>query len=437
MALRAPRGTADLIGSQAQAWNSIRQTAFDLFANYGYRPIETPSFEALDVFVRGIGEATDVVGKEMFFVHDKRTVERMTSGETLKASEQLALRPEMTAGVCRAVVEHNLVPPDSSTLKLVYAASMYRHERPQKGRMREFHQIGVECLGAAEPSADAEVIVMLMRFFEKLGIPQASMSLLVNSMGDETCRPLYRNKVRDFILFNKAKLCPDCVRRANTNPLRAFDCKNPSCQKVMAGAPIITDELCDDCREHYESVKRLLDASKLTYVEAPKLVRGLDYYTRTVFEVQVSEGLGSQDAIGGGGRYDKLIEEYGGKPTPGLGFAVGFERIVMALEASKAAQFEPSAPLVYVAAVDEETRRSAFDLAQLLRDAGLSAELDHQKRSLKSQFKQADKVGAHCIAVIGPQELEAGSVTLRFMATSEERSVPLKDIVAAIHVACS
>ena len=432
MEVRAPRGTADLLGRQAQAWNTIRQTAFELFALYGYRPIETPGFEALEVFARGIGEATDVVGKEMFLVHDIHSLGRIAAGETIKADERLALRPEMTAGVCRAVVEHNLVPPDATTVKLVYAASMYRHERPQKGRLREFHQIGVECLGAAEPSADAEVIIMLMRFFEKLGIPRASMRLLINSMGDEECRPAYRKRVRNFILAHAGDLCPDCVRRAGTNPLRAFDCKNAACQAILAEAPRITDNLCDDCSAHYQSVRLLLDVEGIRYLEAPRLVRGLDYYTRTVFEVQVTVGLGSQDAIGGGGRYDRLIENYGGKPTPGLGFAVGFERILMALEAARAANFEEPAPVVFVAAVDETMRQTAFSLVQQLRDAGISAEIDHQRRSLRSQFKQADRSGARFIVIVGPQELQDGAVKLRHLDTREEQLVPMDKLVGAI-----
>ena len=435
MALRAPRGTADLLGRQAQAWNNIRQIASDLFALYGYKAVETPTFEQLDVFVRGIGEATDVVGKEMFHVNDTSSLNKIASGEGLKADERLALRPEMTAGVCRAVVEHNLVPPDATTVKLAYAASMYRHERPQKGRLREFHQIGAECLGTAEPTADAEVIIMLMHFFAELGIPRSSMTLLINSMGDDNCRPAFRNKIRDFILAHAEGLCEDCVRRADTNPLRAFDCKNASCQEILADAPHLADELCDDCRVHYQSVKRLLDAEGIEYTEAPRLVRGLDYYTRTVFEVQVTEGLGSQNAIGGGGRYDKLIECYGGKQTPGLGFAVGFERVLLALEAAGAGVFEAPALSAYVAAVDESTRAVAFSLTQQLRVAGISAEVDHQRRSLKSQFKQADKSGARLVVVVGPAELQAGSVTLRSMATREEQLVALDKLVMTVKLA--
>ncbi|MCL1848020.1 MAG: histidine--tRNA ligase [Coriobacteriia bacterium] len=432
MALKAPRGTADLYGRQAQAWNSIRQAAFDFFAGYGYQPIETPTFEQLDVFVRGIGEATDVVGKEMFLVNDKNGLDRIAAGEKPGAGEQLALRPEMTAGVCRAVVEHNLVPPDATTVKLVYAATMYRHERPQKGRMREFHQIGAECLGAAEPSADAEVIVMLMRFFKGWGIPQQSMRLLINSMGDDACRPAFRDKVRSYILEHADSLCEDCVRRADTNPLRAFDCKNAACQAVLVDAPQITDELCEDCKTHYAAVKALLDGAGLTYEEDPRLVRGLDYYTRTVFEVQVTSGLGSQNAIGGGGRYDKLIQEFGGKPTPGLGFAVGFERMLMALEAVGTADFAVAAPEVFVAAVDEDMRFEAFGLAQKLRDAGVPVELDHQRRSLKSQFKQADKSGALFVVVVGPAELAEGKVTLRTLDTREEQQMTLSELIVCL-----
>ena len=427
MALRAPRGTKDLLGVSAYAWNSVRQTAFDLFARYGYAPIETPTFEQLDVFERGIGEATEVIGKEMFIVYSQRALAQMDTGEKLKAEDQLALRPEMTAGVARAVVENGLVPPGAATVKLVYAAPMYRHERPQKGRLREFHQIGAECLGAPEPSADAEVIIMLMRFFEAVGIVPSSMRLLVNSMGDDACRPAYRNQVRDYILSHSEGLCSECVRRADTNPLRAFDCKNPDCQTIMADAPYITEALCDDCHSHYDAVKSLLTAAGLTYQEDPRLVRGLDYYTRTVFEVQVQDGLGSQNAIGGGGRYDKLIEEFGGKPTPGLGFAVGFERILLALEAQGAADFAPVVPQVFVAAIDEATRTAAFSLAQQLRDKGINVELDHQGRSLKSQFKLADKYGVSQVVVIGPDELADGMVILRSMDTHEEQSVLLQD----------
>jgi histidyl-tRNA synthetase len=432
MALRAPRGTTDLLPHQAQAFDRIQQIARAVFSRYGYSLIETPTFEQLDVFVRGIGEATDVVGKEMFRVFSSGALAKFAEKDELKPDEILALRPEQTAGVARAVVQHNLVPPESATVKLWYKGSMFRAERPQMGRLREFHQIGAECLGASEPTADAEVIIMLMRFFEACGIPRDAMRLALNSMGDDACRPAYREQVRAFIRDHTAELCPECVRRADTNPLRAFDCKNETCQRVLADAPRITDMLCAECRAHYEAVKELLDAAGIGYHEDSRLVRGLDYYTRTVFEVQVEVGLGSQNAVGGGGRYDGLMETFGGKPTPGLGFAVGLERIQLVLEATGNATSAHLAPAVYVAAVDATTRQAAFALAQRLRDAGISAELDHQARSLKSQFKQADKSGAGHVIIIGPDELAAGTVTLRALETRSERSIALSDIVETL-----
>jgi histidyl-tRNA synthetase len=435
MAFQGPRGTADLLFGQAHALNRIEQTAQAVFARYGYALIETPTFEQLDVFVRGIGEATDVVGKEMFRVFSPGALAKVAEGTPLKADEILALRPEQTAGVARAAVQHNLVPPDGATAKLWYKGSMFRAERPQMGRLREFHQVGAECLGAAEPTADAEVIIMLMRFFEACGIPREAMRLYVNSMGDAACRPAYREQVRAFILNNTSEICAECVRRADTNPLRAFDCKNPGCQAVMADAPRITDVLCEDCAAHYAQVKSLLDDADIPYTENPRLVRGLDYYTRTVFEVQVDTGLGSQNAIGGGGRYDGLLQEFGGKPTPGLGFAVGLERIQLVLEAVGTAVDASPAPAVYVAATGADTRTAAFSLARQLRDAGIATELDHQGRSLKSQLRQADKGGARLAVIAGSDELATGSVTVRDLATHEERKVLLGDVTAIVGAA--
>jgi histidyl-tRNA synthetase len=437
MAFQAPRGTTDLLTRQAHALDRIQRIAHAVFSRYGYALIETPTFEQLDVFVRGIGEATDVVGKEMFRVFSPGALAKMGRGEKLKADEMFALRPEQTAGVARAAVQHNLIPPDAATVKLWYKGSMFRAERPQMGRLREFHQIGAECLGAAEPTADAEVIIMLTRFFESCGIPRDAMRLYLNSMGDAACRPAYRERVRDYILTHADDLCPECVRRADTNPLRAFDCKNPACQEVMSAAPRITDVLCDECAQHYTKVKELLDAAGVGYEENPRLVRGLDYYTRTVFEVQVDTGLGSQNAIGGGGRYDGLIEEFGGKPTPGLGFAVGLERIQLVLDAIGSAVDTAPKTQVYVAAVDASaadasTRFAAFALAQRLRDAQIAVELDHQGRSLKSQFRQADKNAAEIVVIVGPDELAVGAARLRVMDTREEQTVLIDDIATVI-----
>jgi len=411
MNARAPKGTSDMLPDVGRAWEYVQRTAQLLFARYGYEPVYTPLFEHTDVFTRGIGEATDIVSKEMYTFEDK-------------GGRSITLRPEGTASVVRSALEHNLTA-NGQGAKLYYAGPMFRYERPQKGRMRQFWQIGAEALNMPEPSCDAEVITLLWRFFEAVGIPRDNMRLLINSMGDESCRPVYRDKVSEYIVSRSGELCDECNRRATTNPLRAFDCKNESCQRVMSDAPLLRDELCDECAEHYSAVKASLDDLGIPYIEEPKLVRGLDYYTRTVFEVQADAGLGSQNAIGGGGRYDKLMEEYGGAPTPGLGFALGFERTLLAMEATGAQVPSPPLAQVYVTRVDATVAESVFLLTSALRDVGIAAEMDHQGRSLKSQFKQADKLGARFVVVLGPDEIAAGQVTVRDMGTKEERRVPL------------
>ena len=435
MPVNKPKGTEDLIGADAIMWSYVRDTAEQVFTTYGYLPIEIPMFEQADLFVHGIGTATDVVRKEMFSVLSPDGYAKVSEGraDALKPDQRLALRPEGTAGAVRALIEHNLIPQGAAPVKLWYAGSMFRAERPQKGRLREFHQIGAEFLGASDPAADAETIIMFMRFTEELGIPADSVRLLINSMGDDACRPAYRDSVAAYIRAHEAELCDECRRRAETNPLRAFDCKNEHCHEVMEGAPKIVDALCDDCRAHYEQVKAYLDARGIAYVEDPRLVRGLDYYTRTVFEVQVADGLGAQNAIGGGGRYDKLVETAGGKPTPALGFAAGFERIALAMQALDAPVPEPVKPDVYVAVTGPEVAMESFALVQSLRDGGFIVEADRQGRSLKSQFKLADKCGAAFAVVMGPDELAAGQVTVRDMETHEEVKIALDE--AAPHLA--
>ena len=425
MALQAAEGTKDLLPDEAKFWTHFKSTAARVFGCYGYVTIETPIFEQTELFVRGIGEATDVVSKEMFTAVSGQNLATLLEGGSIKSKSRLSLRPEGTAGVVRAVVQHDLVPQGAAPAKLMYAGQMFRAERPQKGRQRQFNQVGIECLGAEEPSVDAEGIIMLMRFYEAIGIPVSAMRLLVNSMGCDACRPAYREAVRASMAQHTSELCDECNRRAEINPLRAFDCKNPACATVMADAPKITDHLCADCQSHYAAVKEYLGGAGLVYEEDPKLVRGLDYYTRTVFEVQVTEGMGSQNAIGGGGRYDKLAQEVGGRPTPGFGFALGFERCVLALEAA-GYEFEPAQHCdLFVACVDDSVRGEAFSLVQACRDANVIAELDHQHRSLKSQFKLADKLGAAIVAVLGPDELAAGEVTLRNMQEHTEQAISI------------
>jgi histidyl-tRNA synthetase len=398
-----------MLPASARVWEHMLGCAQDLFALYGYEPIYTPVFEHTEVFVRGIGEATDIVGKEMYTFLDKGTPPR-----------SLTLRPEGTASVVRAALEHGLTANGGSA-KLYYAGPMFRYERPQAGRMRQFWQIGVEALGLPEPSLDAEVIALLVRYFEAVGVPRGRMRLLINSMGDEACRPAYRDKVAAHIRAHAGALCEECVRRVETNPLRAFDCKNEGCRAVMADAPLLRDELCDSCSEHYAAARAYLDELGIVYEEDASLVRGLDYYTRTVFEVQ-AEGLGAQNAIGGGGRYDRLMEAYGGPPTPGLGFALGFERTLLALEAAG----------VVASRAAPELAGHAFLIADGLRQAGIATEGDHGARSLKSQFKLAARLGARLVVVLGPDEFATGQVTLRDMAEGAEGRVEIKDLVGAV-----
>lgn len=430
MQAQKAEGTRDLIGRDMRAWARMQRIAAEVFGPYGFEQIETPAIEQVDVFVHGIGQSTDVVRKEMFRVFSGANLERVLAegtDATLKAKQRLALRPEGTAGVVRAVVENNLVPPGGSPAKFYYAEAMFRGERPQKGRLRQFHQVGIEWLGAPDPAADAECIIMLMEFYKRLGFDLSQLRLLINSMGDAACRPAYRDKVRAFILDHADEMCDECRERAELNPLRAFDCKNDRCREVMAEAPLASDHLCDECREHYAQVKRYLDEAGIAYVEDPTLVRGLDYYTRTVFEVEApGAGVGS---IGGGGRYDGLMQLEGGRPTPGLGFAVGFERIVLAL-AEQGLELGAETPgCVYVACTGADERARAFDVCLELRRAGVRTEADYQGRSLKSQFKQADKLGARLCVVIGPDELAAGVVTLRDMASHEQTQVPAASLV--------
>ncbi|MBS6385990.1 MAG: histidine--tRNA ligase [Atopobium sp.] len=387
------QGTEDLYGGYMRSWEHMQDVARYLFGTYGFDRIETPALEQVDTFVHGIGESTDVVRKEMFRVFSGALLDDLLAAGNesgLKPRQRMAMRPEGTAGVVRAAVEHNFVPQGGTPAKLWYAESM----------------------------------------FEQMGFSPADMKLMINSMGDAECRPAYREKVKQFILDHKDEMCEDCLERAEINPLRAFDCKNESCHAVMKDAPLISDNLCDDCRAHYEQVKAYLDAAGISYVEDPTLVRGLDYYTRTVFEVEIpNAGVG---AIGGGGRYDGLVELEGGKPTPGVGFAVGFERIMLALEALGVAA-EPAAPsCVYVACAGAEQAPVVFDAVLALREAGIRCEADRTGRSLKAQFKQADKMGATLCVVIGPDEVEAGTVTLRDMESHEQVQVPADQLVAEV-----
>ena len=432
MAITLPAGFKDFLPADKAFWEQFKACATRVFGAYGYAMIETPIVEPTDLFVRGIGEATDVVSKEMFTAISGENLKTLLAGRHLKPHQRMSMRPEGTAGVVRAVVEHDLVPQGSAPVKLMYAGPMFRAERVQDGRQRQFNQVGIECLGAEKPSVDAEGIIMLMRFFNEVGIPSDCITLYINSMGCEKCRPAYRDMVRAYMEEHLDELCDDCKRRMEINPLRAFDCKEPGCAALMDAAPRFADHLCDDCKCHHNTVKSYLDAAGVVYVENPKLVRGLDYYTRTVFEVQTSFIENGQNAIGGGGRYDKLAAEVGGRDTPGFGFALGYERCAIALANAGVERPEPEVCKLFVACVSDDERPTAFSLVQECRDAGIACDMSHQERSLKSQFKLANKLRATYVVTLGPDEVASGRANLRNMATHEEREVALADLPAEL-----
>lgn len=410
--LKAPRGTQDYLGEKAFFWQQIQWRAATLFSRYFYLPIVTPAFEETSLFIRSIGEGSDIVRKEMYNFTDR-------------AGRSLTLRPEATAPVVRAFIEHKM-HKQALPVKLYYFANMFRYERPQSGRYREFWQLGVEHIGAASAQADAEVITLAYDFLSReLGLSQ--IKLKIGSMGDNQCRPNYLKKLKQFLSSKVNELCSDCQERFKFNPLRVFDCKNEQCQVVLAQAPKIIAHLCPDCEQHFNEVQLLLNEVNLSYVIDPMLVRGFDYYTRTTFELE-SPLLGAQNALGGGGRYDNLIADYGGPQTPAVGFALGLERLILALQREGITFPAIAPPDVYLAVVEAKDRPLAFKLATDLRRQGLATEFDVLQRSLKAQMKQADKLKVKYTVVLGPEELAEGSCLVREMATGKQTKVPLNQL---------
>jgi histidyl-tRNA synthetase len=411
----APRGTQDITPGEQPYWDLVWQTASRLCAVFGYGRIETPIFEEAALFTRGVGEATDIVQKEMYVFQDR-------------GGQELALRPEGTAPVCRAYLEHgmqNLQQP----VRLWYWTPIFRYDRPQAGRYREHHQFGAEAIGDGDAAIDAEIIELLWRLCEELGL--SGLNLHLNSIGDPQCRPAYLKALRDYYSDKLHHVCADCRARAERNPLRLLDCKQPQCQPVIAGAPAIADYLCSDCATHFADLRSYLEAAGIPYVLNPRLVRGLDYYTRTVFEVQPPEE-GAQSSIGGGGRYDGLIEQLGGRPTPGIGFGSGIERIIINLKRQKLPAGEAQRPRVYIAVQTPAARIPAYRLGSELRRAGIAAIAASGARSLKAQMRQADALGATYAVIIGQQELAQGTVTLKHLQNGRQSAVPLQDAVADI-----
>lgn len=402
------KGTEDVLPKDSYRWQFVEDVMRKESAAYGFKEIRTPVFEHTELFARGVGQTTDVVQKEMYTFDTK-------------GGESVTLRPEGTAGAARAVLEHGLVN-DSLPIKASYFVSCYRYEKPQAGRLREFHQFGLECYGTQSPVADAELICAAQSIFDRLGIKQ--LRLEINSIGCPTCRAEYHKALKEYFYGYKDELCETCNSRLEKNPMRILDCKSPVCSKIAQGAPKITDYLCDECKEHFASVQKYLDAAGVEYTVNPTIVRGLDYYTKTVFEF-VTDFIGAQGTVCGGGRYDGLIEELGGKHLPSLGFAMGIERLLMLMDKQGIEIPKPSTCDLYVAVMGEKASLKSFEIIKAVRSCGLIAETDIVGRGLRAQMKYADKIGAKFSMVLGDNEIEQGKAVIKNMSSGEQTEIVL------------
>ncbi len=404
------KGTEDVLPKDSYKWQFIEDIMRKEAADYGFKEIRTPVFEHTGLFARGVGQTTDVVQKEMYTFDTK-------------GGESVTLRPEGTAGAARAILEHSVLN-DGLPVKASYFVSCYRYEKPQAGRLREFHQFGLEEYGTADPIADAELICAANSIFERLQIKNLHLEL--NSIGCPVCRKEYHKALREYFEQYKEQLCETCLSRLEKNPMRILDCKSPQDKKIAENAPKVTDYLCEECRNHFEAVKSYLDCAGVGYTVNPAIVRGLDYYTKTVFEF-VSDSIGAQGTVCGGGRYDGLIEELGGKHVPSLGFAMGMERLIMLMNNQGIEIPRPEACDLYIAALGESAKKKAFELALRIRQSGLSAEIDVVGRGLRAQMKYADKIGAKFSLVLGDDEIEKSQAVVKNMDTGEQMNVSLGD----------
>lgn len=404
------KGTEDVLPKQSYRWQFVENVMREEARTYGFKEIRTPVFEHTELFARGVGQTTDVVQKEMYTF-------------TTKGGESVTLRPEGTAGAARAVLEHAL-PNEGLPIKASYFVSCYRYEKPQAGRLREFHQFGLEEYGTQSPVADAELICVAQSIFDRLQLQ--NLRLEINSIGCPTCRAEYHKALRNYFEQYKDELCETCLSRLDKNPMRILDCKSPICSKIAEDAPKITDYLCDECREHFDSVQKFLDAAGVSYTVNPTIVRGLDYYTKTVFEF-VTDCIGAQGTVCGGGRYDGLIEELGGNHLPSLGFAMGIERLLMVMEKQgiEIPNFDECS--LYIATMGEKAQEKAFGLLKELRECGETAETDVVGRGLRAQMKYADKIGAKYTIVIGDNELDEGYAEAKNMKTGNKVKLPLDE----------
>lgn len=409
---KAIKGTKDVLPKDVHKNQYIEATALDIASKFGYKEIRTPVFEHTELFQRGVGDTTDVVQKEMYTFDDK-------------GGRSITLRPEVTAGAVRSYLENGLCN-EALPQKVCYLTSCYRYEKPQAGRLREFHQFGVECFGSASPLADAEIIALAKSLFDTLGVKD--LSLEINSIGCPTCRAEYHKALKEYFSSRKDELCDTCKSRLDRNPMRILDCKSPICHEIAEGAPVVIDYLCDECKEHFENVQKYLKAQNIEYTINPQMVRGLDYYTKTVFEF-VSNSIGAQGTVCGGGRYDGLVEELGGQHTPSLGFAMGIERLMLLMEAQGCEFPEAEKPDLFIVALGEKATLKAVEIAKDMREEGFSALLDLNQRSVRAQMKYADKLGAKFNVVIGDNEVEAKTAKLKNMQTGEETEINLDTFV--------
>ena len=416
MLTQAPRGTKDVLPKESGRWQALEQIMRDAAARAGYREVRTPTFEHTELFLRGVGDTTDIVQKEMYTFKDK-------------GDRSITLKPEGTAGAVRALIEHSLYA-DVLPCKMYYLnAPIFRYEAPQSGRFREHHQFGLECFGALSPSVDAEIIALAFHMLEGLNV--TNLTVNINSIGCPNCRPAYHQRLKNFLGERLSSLCRSCNERFERNPLRALDCKEEKCQELVKDAPSMLDMLCDECADHFQKLQGYLSAAGIPYAIDSRIVRGLDYYTKTVFELITKTPQGSL-TVCGGGRYDRLVEELGGPQMPGVGFGMGLERILMLLD-SQGINLDTSRQMdVFVASLGDEARIPAFTLVQSLRLAGVKADCDHMGKSLKAQFKYADKVNVPLIAILGGDELQKGVVKVRNMSTREEVEIPISDAMAKI-----
>ena len=412
MELRALKGTKDIYGEEMRKWLDAEEIIRNLCDDFGFNQIRTPMFEFTDLFARGVGETTDIVNKEMYSFVDK--------GEN-----RITLKPESTAAVVRAFLEHSMYA-DTQPTKLYYISPTFRYERPQAGRQRQFHQFGVEMFGTDSPTADAEVIAIGHTLLKRLGIKK--VELHINSLGGPECRKKYNETLKAFLNTKKEHLCPLCQERMDKNPLRVLDCKNPDCQKHLSDAPTVLDTLGEECRAHFETLQTLLTVMEIPFVVDPGIVRGLDYYTKTVFEF-ISNDIGAQGTVCGGGRYDRLVDEIGGKHVPAVGFGAGMERLIIVRDAENNAPLAPATRDLFIGYRGDEAMMEAFKLVNALRQQGISAESDHLQRSIKAQMKYANKINARYSAIIGESELVNGEIELKEMESGDTVTVPMSQFV--------